>query len=344
MLPNKQPQRYRWILSPETLQTSISIADELTIAVIVVTLQRPDFLQTCLRHIESQSHQPNEVIVVDSSPNDDSHQIVRDEFPNVVYLRNPHGPGHTGESRNIGLNAATSDIIAFLDDDAYASEDWIHELLAPYADGSVGGVGGRALNGQPNEETIGVGEIGQLRSDGTLTGYFAAKPDSTVDVDHFLGANMSFRRTAMIQVRGIRDGYPGTCLREEADLALRIKQAGWRLVFAPLASVLHVAAPYPKGKRFDIRYGYYADRNHMVLLIRIFGIRSRLPWRYLVKVANHVAKELLRSAQAPLQLPEIGLKRSSRSLVGGLLRASVSLVGALVGIVAGLQARRMDQS
>ena len=54
-------------------------------------------------------------------------------------------------SRNIGLKAATGEIIAFIDDDAFVQEGWLRNLLASYKDISIGAVGGRALNNQPDE-------------------------------------------------------------------------------------------------------------------------------------------------------------------------------------------------
>ncbi|WP_425249678.1 hypothetical protein [Enterobacter hormaechei] len=60
--------------------------------------------------------------------------------------------------------------MAFLDDDAYAETEWLERLLAPYADSRVVAVGGRALNGQPDEAKVGVGEIGLLLPDGRHRG------------------------------------------------------------------------------------------------------------------------------------------------------------------------------
>ncbi len=160
----------------------------------------------------------------------------------VTYVRNPMGRGHTAESRAIGVSLCSEDIIAFLDDDANARPDWLVEILRRYDQRSVAGVGGSALNGYPGEREEGLGSIGCLLPDGRMTGHFAADPGRDVDVDHLLGANMSYRRAAIDQVGGIRGGYPGTCLREESDLALRVAKSGGRLVYTPDAIVDHLPA------------------------------------------------------------------------------------------------------
>src|SRR5690606_14207307 len=120
-----------------------------------------------------------------------------------------------------GLEEVTAEIVAFLDDDAYPRSDWLAALLRRYEDSTVAGVGGRTINGQPGEESEGAHCVGRLLPDGSLSGYFAAITAGDVAVDHMLGANMSMRRRVIEELGGIRDYYPGTCLREESDIALR---------------------------------------------------------------------------------------------------------------------------
>lgn len=315
----------------------------LTASVVVVTLSRPDYLRSCLRHLGAQRRPPEATVVVDASPDDRTYRLVQEEFPAVGYLRNPSGAGHTGLSRSLGLAEVSSEVVAFVDDDAYAAPDWLEQLLAPYADPAVGGVGGRVRNNQPGEAEQGLEDIGRLHPDGTLSGNFAADPGHPVEVDHLLGASMSFRREALLAVGGIRDGYPGTCLREETDPAFRVRAAGWRLVYAPLAVVEHVAAPYPRGRRFDIRYTYYAHRNHLVLLARTLGYSSPELRRYLAVAGRESLAQLRRAGQAIGEPGPGGLPATARSAVGGLSRAGATTAGTLVGLGAGYLQRRGDR-
>jgi GT2 family glycosyltransferase len=312
----------------------------LSASVVVVTLCRPAFLRTCLQHLAAQSVAALETIVVDASPDDVSARLVAQEFPDVRYLRNPLGPGTTGASRNLGLGVASGDVLAFVDDDAFADRDWLEQLLLPYGDPKVGGVGGLARNGMDGEASHGVDDIGQFHADGTLSGNFAADPGGVIEVDHFLGANMSFRRQAVIDAGGIRDGYPGTCLREETDLAFRISAAGWLLVYNPKSAVQHVAAPYPKGRRFDVRYQYFANRNHMVLLARHIGYRSPQMRKYYHVVGREITEELRYSVSSLGSGQD--LAKRSRGFARGVSRASAAGSGTLVGLGAGFFRRRAD--
>jgi GT2 family glycosyltransferase len=315
-----------------------------TASVVVITLSRPDFLAKCLRHIEAQTVAPKEVIVVDASPDESTYNLVVGEFPTVRYIRNPLGPGTMGASRNLGLAASTGDVVVFVDDDAYADDRWLELLLEPYADPGVGGVGGRASRDIAGEEHFGVDEIGLLRPDGTLTGNFAADPGHIVEVDHFLGANMSYRRSVLEGLGGIRDGYPGTCLREDTDLSLRVKLSGWKLVYVPDAWVLHVAAPYVRGSRFDLRYQYYGQRNHVVLLARIFGPGSRQFRRYVVVGARIVVGELAKALRFVPDVEARGIRTAVKSAGGHIMRASMMGAGLAVGIQAGIRLARSERT
>ncbi len=255
-------------------------------SVVVVTYERPASLGRCLDMLRVQTVPPREVIVVDSSASEDTARLVADHYPEVHYEVCTAGLGAMATARNIGYRYASGDVVAFLDDDAYAEPDWLERLLARFADPTVGGAGGRQVRGQEGELTDGVDAIGRLLPDGTLTGGFASDPGRDVDVDHLLGASMAFRRSVLDEIGGIRDGYRGTCLREETDLCLRVTGAGYRLVYAPDAVVEHVAAQYAKGERFDLRYAYWAQKNHLILLMRNFGPRHPLVRRYLSSSAR----------------------------------------------------------
>ncbi|HXY28401.1 MAG TPA: glycosyltransferase, partial [Acidimicrobiales bacterium] len=291
-----------------------------------------------------QTRPPDEIIVVDASPDDRSSSLVATKFPDVTYLRNPRGPGSTATSRHIGLGRVGSDIIAFLDDDAFAHPTWLEQLLPPYAAPDVGGVGGRALNGEPGEERQGVDRIGLLCPDGTMTGNFAADPGRDIEVDHLLGANMSFRTDALRALGGIRDGYPGTCLREETDLCLRVRSAGWRLVFAPASVVDHEAGPYRKGRRFDFRYVYFAQRNHLVLLIRNFGLTSSIVRRNLGVTRREMIRQMQIVVRAPIQLRSRGVARTLRAMAGAASRMLAMIAGIVSGLGAGWWLERRDRT
>ena len=141
--------------------------------------------------------------------------------------------------------------------------------------------------------------------DGTLTGNFAADTGRDIEVDHVLGANMSVRRSALEQIGGIVDLFPGTCLREESDIMLRLGRAGHRIVYTPTALVEHVAAPYTRGVRFDVRYTYYSHRNHVVLLSHTFGMSDPILRRYYRTALRGVGGKVADGAKGARRRPAV---------------------------------------
>lgn len=307
-----------------------------SISVVVATYNRPEHVRACLEHIEAQSRAADEVVVVDASPGVDTERIVG-AFAHVRYLRNPAGAGTLSRSRSLGVTATVSEIVAFIDDDAYAEPTWLEELLSRYADASVGAVGGRARNGQLGEESEGLGQIGVLLPDGRLSGYFAADPGRDLQVDHFIGANFSVRRSALEAIGGIREYYPGTCLREESDIALRLGRAGYRIIYAPSAAVDHQPGPYAFGERFDLRYEYYAARNHVVLLSSALGWRDEHLRAYSRTAARMVVDHVRYGLKALRDPSRADVTDRLRGLARGITRATVVTAGTAAGSAASVR-------
>jgi GT2 family glycosyltransferase len=291
----------------------------MTSTVIVVTLNRPDCVRRCLDCLDAQEPAPDQVIVVDASADDLTRDVMAD-YPAAIYLRNENGFGRMTASRNIGLKRAIGDIIAFVDDDAFARPGWLRNLLATYEQIDVGAVGGRACNGVRGEESMGVDEIGQLKPNGTLTGNFAADCEKIIEVDHVMGCNMSYRRQTIANLGGFREDYPGISgVREDSDMCVRVRQLGQRVLFNPAAVVDHIGAPQAVGRRFDARYEFYIQRNHLTMLVRNFGPFSARLWHYLAyNIVNSVFEFVRRCG-------------------GAMLRLAAIVAGTIVGIAAGVR-------
>jgi GT2 family glycosyltransferase len=295
-----------------------------------------------LEHLAAQTRLPDQLLVVDSSPDHLTRDVVAD-FPHATYLRSEAGLGTTATSRAIALAAASFEVLAFLDDDAFADPDWLERLLLPYADPAVAAVGGRARNGQPGEESEGLDQIGKFTDQGKLLGFFAADPGHDIDVDHLIGANMSIRADMARDLGGIRDYYPGTCLREESDMLLRLRLQGARIVFTPSAAVTHVAAPHPRGKRFDLRYHYYGHRNHVVLLTSTIGTKDPRTRRYVASVVREDIAGALGQGARTLIEPGLAPRARIRRAGGRVLRAGVAATALVTGGVAAARLQRVSR-
>lgn len=259
-----------------------------TLSVCIVTYERRDFLKRCLDSLSTSVTDDVEVIVVDASARPAA-DVIAESRPSAVYLHTPRLAGWMTRSRNEALKHVRGDIISFLDDDVVVSANWQSSLLAAFGDAEVVAVSGRTRNLQPGEDEYGL-PVGRYLDDGSLTEGFASLTDGIIEVDHGIGANMSFRRSILATLGGFRDDYPGTAMREDTDIFLRIRRLGGKVVFAPDAVVDHLPGPHIKGKRFDTRYKLYARRNHMVLVARDSGIRSIRLRRWILREYGEVGE------------------------------------------------------
>lgn len=115
----------------------------LSISVIIITLDRADWLKDTLTSLTKQSRQPDEVTVVDNGSKDHTKEVVLsfNHKLNIKYVY--EGVRSIPHARNAGLRNASGDIIAFIDDDSVAVENWLRYIEIPFIkDPNVGAVGG----------------------------------------------------------------------------------------------------------------------------------------------------------------------------------------------------------
>lgn len=210
------------------------------VSIIIITCNRPFLLRECITRVLAQPYVNKEVIVVDSSSNDESEAVVA-EFPAVRSLRLRHQKNNMPQARNEGIVVSSGDVVAFIDDDSMVQEEWLDSLVSVYQDETVGAAGGRIISmPQPYSEQFKGEPLLSVANDGRVKAKGAGLVSSAIiEVDHLTGCNMSYRRAALEQVGGFDPNYTLTNLREETDLCVRVKRAGWRIVFIPSMAVVH---------------------------------------------------------------------------------------------------------
>ena len=114
---------------------------ESQVSVIVVSYNTKDILRRCLSCIEPD----HEVIVVDNASSDGSADMVAEEFPTAILIRNAENRGF-GAANNQGLDAMSRNFALFLNSDCYAEPGAILNLSMAFRDKEVFAAGGRLLN------------------------------------------------------------------------------------------------------------------------------------------------------------------------------------------------------
>jgi histidinol-phosphate phosphatase family protein len=130
-----------------------------------------------------------------------------------VSLLQSHGRGPAA-ARNVGWRAADTDWVVFLDDDVVVSERWLSDVVRDLQQlPSVGGVQGRIsvplpAHRRPTDWERGTAGLGTAK---------------------WITADMAYRTDVLHWVGGFDERFP-RAFREDADIALRVLDAGYRLV------------------------------------------------------------------------------------------------------------------
>jgi glycosyltransferase involved in cell wall biosynthesis len=203
------------------------------VSVVIPTYRRPHFVRRAIESVFAQDLAPDdfELIVVDSSPDDETAQVVEElriAAPCALTLirKKPEG---AGPSRYAGAMAARAEIVALMDSDCRAHPGWLRAGLAAFADG-VGLVQGWV---GPDPEVPVSPRMFWVEVFGETVFYPAA--------------NIFYRR-ACVEAAGAQPADP-TPWRdrpiggEDTILAWRVKRAGWASRFAPDAIVYHEVKP-----------------------------------------------------------------------------------------------------
>ena len=104
-------------------------------SLIICTYKRAHSLRKLLDSVLLQSLYPNEILIIDGSPDDDTKDLLsKHNYKNLTYHKvKPKKRGLT-KQRNIGINLCSKDseIIAFLDDDIILDKDYFKNLIETY--------------------------------------------------------------------------------------------------------------------------------------------------------------------------------------------------------------------
>src|SRR6266566_2627360 len=114
------------------------LVKDLFVSIIIITRNRASLLRHCIEHVLSQPYPYKEIIVVDSSSNDESEQVVA-QFPQVISVRLRGQRNNRPQAYNEGIAASSGNIIAFVDDDAMVQPGWLESLIEAYHDEKIGG-------------------------------------------------------------------------------------------------------------------------------------------------------------------------------------------------------------
>jgi cellulose synthase/poly-beta-1,6-N-acetylglucosamine synthase-like glycosyltransferase len=263
------------------------------LSVIVPTCRRPDDLLRCLQALRAQQRLPDEVLVALREDDSETLLALATWDPGVLPLRIVSvGQADASEARNRCLELATGDILVMTDDDTAPHREFLARIRARFvADPALGGLGGPDwIGGIELAEHERPAVVGRVRWWGRQVGNHHCGARAAQVVEWLKGANMSFRREALGNLRFGR-GLRGRTAQfgEDIALSLQVHRSGWKLMYDPDIAVDHFPGRLPQGRDHralrDDRSLMDAAFNETVMLLDHLSLPGRvafLGWNLLV--------------------------------------------------------------
>jgi GT2 family glycosyltransferase len=212
------------------------------ISIVIPTYGRGDLLCETLADIVKQDYPDYEVIVVDQNGSSASCLLeLTSKEPKIRHFRiRERG---LPNARNYGVLEAKGEVVIFCDDDVILSKGFIGHHAKNYCDEAVAGVAGRVVaRGLHSADQMlehNQARIAKIRWFG-LCQYDNFDSKIQTYADHAQGCNMSFRRDVIIKLGGFDKRFGGSAHLEETDFCIRLREAGYRMVFDPKAELIHL--------------------------------------------------------------------------------------------------------
>lgn len=255
----------------------------------------------CLESLRNLNEVPR-VVVVDNGSTDGSQDRIRAEAPWTQLVQLPSNRGFSG-GMNAGISAALTenpvvDYVWVLNNDTLAEPSTLSRMVAlGDSDSRIGIVGSRLVDadGSGRIQALGGGAVNPWL--GTTSTY--VRPQSKA-CEHMVGASLLLRRSLLREIGGFDERY--FFYLEDTDLSLRARRAGWRLVVAEDATVIH-----RRGASINDGSLIRSLRSdvHLARSSAVFVSSLGLPWRIIaipLRLAGMLANRLAR-AQADRVIP-----------------------------------------
>jgi O-antigen biosynthesis protein len=234
---------------------------------VIICSRSPQLLERCMASLAGQTSYPDcEAIVVqhlDGKAEDlMALQAIIEKYGAVRVTYS--GPFNFSRMNNLAVRQAKGDILVFLNDDTEPLESlWLDRLVAQVERPGVAIAGARLLypSGTLQHAGVAVGiGVGCLHIGRNTNGAVPHWPwlDYTRDVSAVTGACLAIRRTVFSEVGGFDEEFPVNY--NDIDLCLRVREAGYRVIYESGAILRHYECQTRKGTVSPEERGRWRDR------------------------------------------------------------------------------------
>lgn len=276
----------------DSVDLTLPPADSPHVSIVIVNWNTCDLLRDCIRSILAETRSPHEIIVIDNASADGSAAMVAAEFPEVSLIANADNRGFAA-ANNQGLRIAKGRNLLLLNPDTVILDGAVDRMLAwLVAHPDVGCVGCQVLEGpgliqrtsfaDPTPLNLLIEEMGLTRLASRLP--FFGRPNyaswdrtSERDVDVVSGMFLLVPRQVVEAVGLLDEAF--FVYAEEADWCRRIRKAGWRCVFSPVAQIIHLDGGTKSTGQIRSRMYVQLQKSLVIYSGKHFGLGGKIAAR-----------------------------------------------------------------
>jgi GT2 family glycosyltransferase len=221
------------------------------VSIVIVSWNTRALLAACLSSVREAAHEVDgrlEVVVVDNASRDGSPEMVHEQFPEVVLVRNTVNVGFAA-ANNQAIRRTRGQYVLLLNPDTEGRPGFLGTLVGFLDAHPRAGAVGPRVNGGRGEHQVSCYPLPTLGRElwrllhldrfSPRGSYPASLFEATTpqQVESILGACLLVRRHAL-EATGLLDEQ-FFIYTEEIDLCRRLQDHGWQLYWVPQALIIH---------------------------------------------------------------------------------------------------------
>lgn len=253
------------------------------VSIIILNFNGKEYLEDCIGSIFNNKTVDFELILVDNNSADNSQNICKEKFPEIILIQNSTNYGMSG--RNMGLNIARGEYIVFLDSDTVVTPHWLDNLIKSYKKNGEGLYGPKFFKkGKSNiiETTgnmINIFGLGYARAKGEID---SEQYNKFMRISYPAGACVFSSKETIKKIGLVDDIF--FAYHDDVDYGWRASLLGIPSFYEPSVIIYHLSSPvlgWSKKKYFLL------ERNRWICLLSLYSretLIKLLPFLILVEI------------------------------------------------------------
>jgi len=242
---------------------------DLQIGVIIVNYNSGDNIVRCIDSVYKQTVKTSDILIVDNASTDSSISLIRSEFPDIKIIELTENLGLPA-ARNTGIEHMSTDLLLFVDDDAYLAPDCLYQMLSKYQQTDAQVICPRIMF-YPQKDIIQCSGAGH----------------------HFVGTQILIDNYKTLNEIKSDNGYVGSCIGccflinrksviecgcfdekyfmyfEDVEFFYRLSAFGYNIIFQPNAVVYHDRGDGTAGLSYRDKGDYPPLRAYLIMSGRL---------------------------------------------------------------------------